>query len=111
MADPKQIENIIVKDGRKYREVPKKSAVPFRSAAAVWIIAAGAYYKASQLTAEGAESLKNLLIAYYYEMQSDEMRLANNEDYAKRANAYNRAIDTFPASVLCPGHTPAVLFG
>ncbi|MBQ8746847.1 MAG: hypothetical protein IJZ08_03160 [Clostridia bacterium] len=74
-------------------------------------MAANAYYKASLITDEGDETLKNSLIAYYYEMQSDEMRLANNEDYANRANAYNRAIDAFPASVLCPGRTPAILFG
>lgn len=74
-------------------------------------LAASAYYKASLLTAEGSESLKNSLIAYYYEMQSDADRLARNTDYAKRADAYNRAISSFPASVLCPGRTPAVLFG
>ena len=72
-------------------------------------LAANAYYKAT--LAEGDESLKNSLIAYYYEMQSDEMRLSNNDEYAKRAEAYNRAIESFPASVFCPGRTPAALFG
>ncbi|MBQ8746845.1 MAG: 5-bromo-4-chloroindolyl phosphate hydrolysis family protein [Clostridia bacterium] len=40
MADTKRTEKIIEKDGRKYREVPKKSALPFWAAAAVWVIAA-----------------------------------------------------------------------
>ncbi len=72
-------------------------------------LAANAYYKAT--LAEGDESLKNSLIAYYYEMQSDADRLARNTGYAKRADAYNRAIESFPASVFCPGRTPAALFG
>ncbi len=63
-------------------------------------LAANAYYKASLLTAEGMESLKTSLTAYYYEMQSDEMRLQNNTDYAKKAEAYNRAVRAFPASLL-----------
>ncbi len=74
-------------------------------------LAASAYYKASLLTVEGTESLKNSLISYYYEMQSDEMRLSNNTDYAEKADAYNRAIRAFPASLFCPKHTPAATFG
>ena len=40
MADKNSTEKIIEKDGRKYREVTKKSALPLWIAAAVWVIAA-----------------------------------------------------------------------
>ncbi len=40
MADKNPTEKIIEKDGRKYREVTKKSALPLWIAAAVWVIAA-----------------------------------------------------------------------
>lgn len=73
-------------------------------------LAANAYYKAS--LADGAdESVKNSLIAYYYEMQSDEMRLAKNTDYNQAADKYNGSIDAFPASLFCPRRQPAVTFG
>lgn len=40
MAENKPAEKIIEKDGRKYREVTKKSALPFWAAAGVWVVAA-----------------------------------------------------------------------
>jgi hypothetical protein len=40
MQNKKPDPVIIVKDGRKYKEVPVKSALPLWAAAAVWLIAA-----------------------------------------------------------------------
>ncbi len=40
MAQKKPAKTLIEKDGRKYREVIRKSALPFWAAAAVWAIAA-----------------------------------------------------------------------
>lgn len=40
MPDEKKNDAVIEKDGRKYKEVPVKSALPIWAAAAVWLIAA-----------------------------------------------------------------------
>lgn len=40
MNKPETTERIIEKDGRRYREVPRKSALPIWAAALVWVIAA-----------------------------------------------------------------------
>lgn len=40
MNKPEITEHIIEKDGRRYREVPRKSALPIWAAALVWVIAA-----------------------------------------------------------------------
>jgi hypothetical protein len=56
------------------------------------------------------ETVKKSATAYFYEMQSTEMRLANNGDYAARADKYNDAIRGLPASLLSPGRKPAATF-
>ena len=71
--------------------------------------AAAVYYKL-QLDADADESVKRSATAYFYEMQSTVQRLGNNAEYAKRASAYNDAINTLPASLLAPGRRPAVTF-
>ncbi len=73
-------------------------------------LAASAYYKLS-LDKTADETVKRSAMAYYYEMQSTEMRLNNNTEYKNRAMKYNTAICSFPASLLASGRKPAVLFG
>ena len=76
---------------------------------AVSTLAAAVYYKLN-LDEKADETVKKSAIAYFYEMQSTEMRLANNEDYAGRANKYNDAIRGLPVSLLSPGRKPAATF-
>ena len=76
---------------------------------AVSTLAASVYYKLN-LDEKADETVKKSATAYFYEMQSTEMRLANNGDYAARADKYNDAIRGLPASLLSPGRKPAATF-
>jgi hypothetical protein len=58
-----------------------------------------------------SETQKNSAISYFYEMDSTRMRLQNNEAYARAADRYNDALDSFPASLFCLGKSPAITFG
>lgn len=65
--------------------------------------AASDLYYALTLDASLPEAQLNSVTAYYYELTSTQMRLAANTEYAAAAERYNRALGSFPASVLCPG--------
>ena len=56
------------------------------------------------------EEQKNSAVLYFYEMDSTRLRLGNNEQYDAAAQKYNRAIESFPASLFCSGKDRAMLF-
>ena len=57
------------------------------------------------------EAQKNSAVLYFYEMDAIRARLRNNDAYADAARKYNRAIDSFPASLFCGGKDKAMTFG
>ncbi len=57
------------------------------------------------------EAQKNSAVLYFYEMDAVRARLQNNEKYADAARKYNRAIESFPASLFCRGKDKAIVFG
>ena len=57
------------------------------------------------------EAQKNSAILYFYEMDAIRARLRNNDAYADAAQKYNRAIDSFPASLFCGSKDKAMTFG
>lgn len=57
------------------------------------------------------ETQKNSAVLYFYEMDSTRARLQNNRQYAAAAQKYNRAIESFPASLFCGGKDKAMIFG
>lgn len=58
-----------------------------------------------------SEAQKNSAVLYFYEMDAIRARLRNNDAYADAARKYNRAIDSFPASLFCGGKDKAMIFG
>ncbi|MBE6562017.1 MAG: hypothetical protein E7662_12925 [Ruminococcaceae bacterium] len=72
--------------------------------------AASLAYNRIMALPEITESQKNSAVLYFYEMDSTRARLQNNEQYAAAARKYNRAIESFPASLLCGGKEPAITF-
>ncbi|MBQ2708588.1 MAG: hypothetical protein IJF67_10005, partial [Clostridia bacterium] len=57
------------------------------------------------------EAQKNSAVSYFYEMDSTRARLQNNEKYAAAADKYNRALESFPASLFAGGRGQAIVFG
>ncbi len=72
--------------------------------------AASLSYNRMMALPEITEAQKNSAVLYFYEMDSTRARLSNNEQYAAAADKYNRAIESFPASLFCGGKEKAILF-
>lgn len=72
--------------------------------------AASLAYNRMMALPEITESQKNSAVLYFYEMDSTRARLQNNEQYAAAARKYNRAIESFPASLFCSGKESAITF-
>lgn len=65
----------------------------------------------SDISYSGKVADMTSLTAYMAEIESTMMRLQNNTKYNEAALKYNRAIDSFPASVFALGRKSAAVFG
>ena len=87
------------------------SPIAEKNAAEELMSAASLAYNRIMALPDAPEAQKNSAISYFYEMESTRARLQNNQKYAAAAEKYNRALESFPASLFTGGRDTAITFG
>ena len=93
---------------RAVEQLREERKSPFSRGAGVELV----YVTAAQLYHELAlsEETRKSAMLCFAELDAVRMRLRNHRDYQKAARRYNRALEAFPASLLCPGGEPVMTF-